>query len=93
MPDEEDQSRHWLGHSATGMSPIVIAAMAGTRMILLLMAGLVVFILALFLWEKIQIEGGPMVRGDWGMIGVLAALVALPVFLARKIKAELLKGR
>ena len=93
MPDEDDQGRHWLGHSDTGMSPIVIAVMAGTRMILFLMAGLVVFITALFLWEKIQIEGGPMARGDWGMLGVLAALVALPLLLARKIKAELLKGR
>ena len=93
MPDNDDQSRHWLGHSDTGMSPIVIAVMAGTRLMLLLMAGLVVFIAALFLWEKIQIEGGPMAGGDWGMLGVLAALVVLPLLLARKIRAELLKGR
>ena len=93
MPDNDDQSRHWLGHSDTGMSPIVIVAMSVTRMILYFVAVLVAIVLALFLWEKIQIEGGPMARGDWGMLGVLTALVALPLFLARKIKAELLKGR
>ena len=34
-----------------------------------------------------------MAGGDWGMLTVLAALVALSLFLARKIGAELQRGR
>lgn len=93
MPDEEDQSRHWLGHRDRGMSPLVFVVMSGTRMMLYFVAALVVMVLAIFLWEKLQIEGGPMQHGDWGMIGVLTALIIIPVFLARKIAAELQRGR
>ena len=93
LGDEKDQSRHWLGHSDTGMSPIVITALVAARLMLLILAGLVVLIIAVYLWQKIQIIGGPMAGGDWGMLGVLAALVVLPLLLACKIGNELTKGR
>ena len=92
MGDEKDQSRHWLGHSDTGMSPIVITALVAARLMLIILAGLVVLIIAVYLWQKIQILGGPMTGGDWGMLGILATLVALPLILARKIGNELTKG-
>ena len=93
MGDEKDQSRHWLGHSDTGMSPIVITAMVAVRLMLFILSGLVVVIIAVYLWQKIQIIGGPMAGGDWGMRGLLAVLVALPLLLAQKIGAELTRGR
>ena len=93
MGDENDQSRHWLGHSDTRMSPIVITALVAARMMLIMLAGLVVLIIAVYLWQKIQIIGGPMANGDWGMLGVLAGLVVLPLILARKIGNELTTGR
>lgn len=93
MGDEKDQSRHWLGHSDTGMSPIVITAMVAVRLMLFILSGLVVVIIAVYLWQKIQIIGGPMAGGDWGMLGLLAVLVALPLLLAQKIGAELTRGR
>ena len=93
MNDEKDQSRHWLGHSDTGMSPLVITAMAAARLMLFILAGLVVLIIAVYLWQKFHVIGGPMAGGDWGMIGLLILLVALPLFLARKIGEELARGR
>ena len=75
------------------MSPIVITALVAARLMLLILAGLVALIVAAYLWQKIQIIGGPMAGGDWGMLGVLAALVILPLLLARKIGDELMKGR
>ena len=93
MDDEKNQNRQWLGHSDTGMSPIVITALVAARLMLLILAGLVALIVAAYLWQKIQIIGGPMAGGDWGMLGVLAALVILPLLLARKIGDELMKGR
>ena len=93
LGDEKDQSRHWLGHSETGLSPLVITAMAAARLMLFILSGLVVLIIAVYLWQKIQVIGGPMAGGDWGMIGLLVVLVALPLFLARKIGEELARGR
>ncbi len=93
MDDEKDQSRHWLGHSDTGMSPLVISAMVATRLLLLILCGVVGVIIAVYLWQKIQVIGGPMESGDWGMLVLLAVLVALPLLLAKKIGDELTKGR
>ena len=93
MDDEKDQSRHWLGHSDTGMSPLVITAMVAARLMLLILSGLVVVIIAIYLWQKMQIIGGPMAGGDWGMLGLLGVLVALPLLLAHKIRVELTRGR
>ena len=75
------------------MSPIVITAMVAVRLMLFILSGLVVVIIAVYLWQKIQIIGGPMAGGDWGMLGLLAVLVALPLLLAQKIGAELTRGR
>ncbi len=93
LGDEKDQSRNWLGHNANGMSPLVITVMVAVRLMLLFLSGLVGVIIAVYLWQKIQIIGGPLDGGDWGMLGVLAVLVALPLLLAQKIGAELIKGR
>ena len=75
------------------MSPLVITAMVAARLMLLILSGLVVVIIAIYLWQKIQIIGGPMAGGDWGMLGLLGVLVALPLLLAHKIRAELTRGR
>ncbi len=93
MPDEDDQSRHWLGHSDKGMSPIVIVVMVGVRVTLFFLAGLLVLITAIFTWEKLAIDVNPMAKADWGMLGLLCALLVFTIVLAIKIGTELKSGR
>ena len=91
MADDE-QDKHWLGHRDDGASPIVIVAMSAAKITLYFLALLVALVLGVFLWQKYQ-SGWAMAQGDWGMMGVLAVLILLCIFIANKISGLLQTAR
>jgi hypothetical protein len=88
----DDQDKHWLGHKDDGTSPLVVLAMIAAKVTLYLLGALVVLVLGVFLWQQ-QKTGLPMVRGDWGMVSVLAVLALLCLFMARKIGKLMVASR
>ena len=89
---EDNQDKHWLGHKDDRASPLVVVAMSAAKVTLYFLAGLVVLVLGIFLWQQ-QKLGWPLAPGDWGMIVVLSVLTLLCVFIARKISNQLTEGR
>ena len=89
MSDDDHKDPHWLGRSDTGTSPLVMMAMSAAKVTLYFLAGLVVLVLGVFLWQKSK-DNWIMANGDLGMIAVLGILVFLCAFMGRKI-AQLLK--
>jgi len=89
---DDDQNKHWLGHRDDGTSPLVVVAMSAAKVTLYFLAGLVVLVLGLVLWQQGK-QGWPMAPSDWGMIVFLGILTLACIFIARKIAGVLEQGR
>jgi len=75
------------------MSPLLKLIIMMVRYVCMALAGLLVLVIGVFLWQKHGANGFEFVQGDWGMMGLFAVLLAITVYLIRGFGRELLPPR
>ncbi len=71
------------------MSPLLRLVLIAIQYMTMLIAALLLGVVGLFVWQQHGADGFHLTRADWGLLGLLVALLAFALYMVIGLRREL----